>query len=119
MTTTAVITKTFNSPAGPDGGADRQAYVTFTEDGRAASAQIALPACHGACARDYPAGRHVTITYTAGQPATAVFGRPSVPGLHLNEAVIAMGLLGTVFLAASLVNLVFGVEPKALAGRRP
>jgi hypothetical protein len=112
VTVTAVIEEVVQGPflQSEDGQRSFTAYATvrYDADGTLTQGRVALSGCRrGACPARYQRGEMITVAYDP-QQVDSVDLASRVVGRHpfLDQWVLAMVLMGVVFLVAAAVNMV-------------
>ena len=113
---TAVIDRLYTSAPSPYTATfDQYAIVHFEAGRQTAHARVLLAiGCRGACVNGYSVGQELTVYYIPGNLTFARLSSPAPPTwTGYLSAVLVLGLFGTIFLVAAVINIV------TAPGRRP
>jgi hypothetical protein len=116
VSATAVIDQLYTSaPSSYTASFDQYAIVHFETGGQTAHARVLLATgCRGACVNGYSLGQQLTVYYIPGNLTFARLSSPAPPTwTGYLSAVLVLGLLGTIFLVAAVINMA------TAPGRRP
>jgi hypothetical protein len=113
---TAVVDQLYTSaPSSYTATFDQYAIVHFEAGGQTAHARVLLATgCRGVCVNGYGVGQQLTVYYIPGNLAFARLSPPAPPTwTGYLSATLLLGLFGTIFLVAAVINNV------TAPGRRP